>query len=211
VPHIFTDEETIVLLEEAAKILPHGGLRPATCRTVIGLLASTGLRISEAVNLMQEDFDSKSHVLYIRKSKFHKERFVPIHPSVSQVLQSYEKQRDRIVNRTGDKHFFLFDNGKSITQRCIRHVLRSICKKLDWKPRGDHRNHRLHDLRHTFIVRRVLENYKQGIDPDRAILSLATYVGHVKVADTYWYLTGIPELMSIASHRFQGYFLEDEI
>ena len=117
----------------------------------------------------------------------------------------YAQLRDRIVAKPNNEHFFLLDNGKPANQRGILYAVHLLCKKLGWKPRGDYSHHRLHDLRHTFIVRSTLSFYQQGIDIDRAVLALCTYVGHAKVADTYWYFTGIPELMGIAAERFHQY------
>lgn len=157
---------------------------------------------------MRSDFDRDLQVLHIREAKFHKERLVPTHFSVTKALQSYENLRDSIIRRPQSDHFFLFDNGKGPNRREINYALRSICRTLGWLPRGDHRNHRLHDLRHTYIVRSVLRSCRQGIDVDKAVMALSTYVGHAKVADTYWYFTGVPELMSIASERFQSFLQE---
>jgi integrase len=97
VPHIYTNKELAGLLEATKQLLPVGGLRPATCKVIFGLLASTGLRISEAVNLNRADFDESLYLLHIRNAKFHKARWVPIHPSVSLALSAYERLRDRIV------------------------------------------------------------------------------------------------------------------
>ena len=92
-----------------------------------------------------------------------------------------------------------------VNQAAIRYALQTLCRKLGWQPRGDYPHHRLHDLRHTFVVRATLRFYQQGIDVDRAVLALSTYIGHAKVSDTYWYFTGIPELMAIAAERFERY------
>jgi integrase/recombinase XerD len=205
VPHIYTDAEILALLAAADNLLPINGLRPATCRTIFGLLASSGLRISEAVGLTRADVDLSAGVLTIREAKFHKSRLVPLHTTVTAALRSYAQLRDRIVSKPNSEHFFLLDNGKPANQRTILYALHQLCKKLGWQPRGDYSHHRLHDLRHTFIVRSTLGFYQQGIDIDRAVLALSTYVGHAKVADTYWYFTGIPELMDIAAERFHQY------
>lgn len=85
------------------------------------------------------------------------------------------------------------------------YALHTLCQQLGWQPRGDYACHRLHDLRHTFIVHALLHFYQQGVDGDRAVLALSTYVGHAKVTDTYWYVTGIPELLAIAAGRFERY------
>jgi integrase len=87
----------------------------------------------------------------------------------------------------------------------MRYALQTLGRQLGWRARGDYAHHRLHDLRHTFIVRSTLRFYEQGVDLDQAILALSIYVGHAKVSDTYWYLTGIPELMAVAAERFQRY------
>jgi integrase len=205
VPHIYTDDELSALLEAANGLAPEHGMRPATCRCVIGLLAASGLRISEALALTSADVDLDAGVLCIREAKFHKQRLVPLHPSVTESLNAYARRRDRLVPRPVCDRFFLRDDGHSVNQSGILYALQTLCQQLGWQPRGDYVHHRLHDLRHTFIVRTTLRFYEQGIDVDRAVLTLATYVGHARVTDTYWYFTGIPELMAIAAERFHRY------
>jgi integrase len=205
IPHIYTDEELCILLNAAEGLLPIGGLRPATCRMVFGLLATTGLRISEALNLTREAVDLESGLLNIQEAKFHKQRFVPLHPTVTGALKSYAALRDRLLPTSRSEQFFLFDDGQLANRRKILHALHTLCQQLGWAPRGDHQHHRLHDFRHSFIVRSALYAYRQDIDVDKHILALSTYVGHAKVADTYWYFTGIPELMTIAAGRFLHY------
>lgn len=204
-PHIFTAGEIATLLQKAEMLAPNGGLRPVVCRLVLGLLATTGLRISEATSLTRSDVDLGAGVLTIREGKFHKSRVVPLHPSVTAELQSYADRRDRVLVQPASNRFFLLDNGKPANGSGMLYTLQALCGALGWKPRGDHRRHRLHDLRHTFIVQSVLRTYRDGGDPERAIHVLSTYVGHVKVTDTYWYLTGIPELMAIAGERFHDF------
>ncbi len=204
IPHIYTDEEICSLMEACVLLAPVNGLRPATCRTVFGLLAASGLRISEAVNLTRADVDLDTGVLTIRQAKFHKSRLVPLHPSVTSALQIYAQRRDQYVPLP-DKRFFLFDQAKPINRRMILYALHDLCKQLGWRPRGDYPHHRLQDLRHTFIVHSTLQFYQQGIEIDKAVLALSNYVGHSEIAHTYWYFTGIPELMAIAGERFHGY------
>jgi integrase/recombinase XerD len=205
VPHIYTEAELCTLLEATHGLAPTEGLRPATCRCVFGLLAATGLRIAEALTLTAADVDLDSGVLHIREAKFHQQRLVPLHPSVTDSLRAYARQRDRLVPRPCCDRFFLRDDGSGVNQPGMLYALQTLCQQLDWQPRGDYRRHRLHDIRHTFIVRSMLRFYEQGVDIDRAILALSTYVGHAKVSDTYWYVTGIPELMAIAAERFHLY------
>jgi len=205
VPHIYTDAELVTLLDAANGLTPEHGLRPATCRCIFGLLAASGLRISEALGLTRADVDLVSGVLCIREAKFHRQRLVPLHPSVTESLEAYARRRDRLVPRPACDQFFLRDNGHGANQPVILYALQTLCQQLGWQPRGDYRQHRLHDLRHTFIVRSTLRFYEQGIDIDRAVLALSIYVGHTRVSDTYWYFTGIPELMEIAAERFHRY------
>jgi integrase len=205
IPHIYTDAELSALLEAADGLAPQHGLRPATCRCVIGLLAASGLRISEALMLTSADVDLDAGVLCIREGKFHRQRLVPLHPSVTESLRAYALRRDQLAPRPACDRFFLRDDGHSANQSGILYALQSLCRQLGWKPRGDYPYHRLHDLRHTFIVRSTLRFYEQGIDVDRAVLGLSLYVGHAKVSDTYWYFTGIPELMAVAAERFHRY------
>jgi integrase/recombinase XerD len=205
VPHIYSDDELGILLDATARLGPPGSLRPATCRTVIGLLAATGLRISEALRLTKADVDVDAGVLDIRDTKFGQRRFVPLHPSVPPILQAYAQLRDRLAATPSCDRFFLREDGRPVNQRNMLYALQSLCAQLGWRVRGDHPHHRLHDLRHTFIVRSTLRLYKQGGDADLGLPVLSTYVGHAKVVDTYWYLTGIPELMSIAGERYFRY------
>jgi site-specific recombinase XerD len=202
IPHIFTSEEIFLLLEATQQLLPLDGLRPATCRSVFGLLASCGLRISEAVNLKKHEVDLDTGILQISETKFHKCRWVPMHPTVTAALEGYAHRRDQMVSKPVSDHFFLLDNGKPANQSGMLYALHCLCRSQGWQTRGDYPQHRLHDLRHTFIVNRVLRFYAEGIELDRAVLALSTYVGHAKVSDTYWYFTGIPELMAIAAERF---------
>lgn len=205
VPHIYTDDELSTLLEAAKSLKPERGLRPATCRCVFGLLAASGLRISEAIALTRADVDLATGVLRIREAKFHQQRLVPLHPSVTESLSAYARLRDQMAPNPVCDSFFLRDDGHCANQADMRYALHTLCRQLGWKPRGDYAYHRLHDLRHTFIVRSTLRFYEQGIDVDQSVLALSTYVGHAKVSDTYWYFTGIPELMAIAAERFQKY------
>lgn len=205
VPHIYTEAELVALLDAASTLKPQQGLRPVTCRCVFGLLAASGLRISEALSLTRADVDLADGVLCIRDAKFHQQRLVPLHSSVTVCLSTYAQRRDQLVPRPVCDRFFLRDDGQPANQSGMLYALQTLCQQLGWQPRGDYMHHRLHDFRHTFIVRSTLRFYEQGIDVNRAVLALSTYVGHVKVSDTYWYFTGIPELMAIAADRFHHF------
>lgn len=205
VPHIYTEQELTELLDATSKLRPTDGLRPLTYRTIYGLLASCGLRIGEAIRLTRTDVDLDCGVLAISDTKRHKSRFVPLHSSAVRALETYAHQRDRRVLLPQTNHFFLLDNGKPPTRPRICCALHRLVGELGWKPRGDYPQHRVQDIRHTFVVRNILRAFEAGLDADRVVLALSTYVGHNHVADTYWYVTGIPELMAIAGERFQNY------
>ena len=205
VPHIYTERELRSLLEATDRLGPPGSLRPATCRTVLGLLAATGLRISEALKLTLTDVDLNAGVLDVRHAKYHQRRFVPLHPSVVPHMQMYAGLRDRLVPSPRCDRFFLRDNGRPVDQRSMLYALHSLCAQLGWQVRGDHAHHRLHDLRHAFIVRSAMRLYERDGVVECSLPALSIYVGHAKVADTYWYFTGTPELMSLAAERFHRY------
>jgi integrase len=205
VPHIYTRQEIVELLDATAILYPRKGLRPLTYRALFGLLASSGLRIGEAARLTRTDVDLDSGVLSIRDSKRHKSRFVPLHSSTVHALEAYAKQRDSRLLKPRSDYFFLLDNGKPPSGQRICCNLHRLARELGWKARGDYPQHRVQDFRHTFIVRSILRAFKQGLDIDRVVLALSHYVGHDHVADTYWYVTGIPELMAIVGERFHNY------
>ena len=205
VPHIYTEQELTELLDATSKLRPRDGLRPLTYGAVFALLASCGLRIGELTRLTRADVVLDSGVLSICGTKRHKSRFVPMHSSTVGSLGVYAEERDRRVLSPQSDHFFLLDNGKPPSRPRICCTLHGLANDLGWKPRGDYAHHRVQDFRHTFIVSNILRALQAGLDVDRVVLALSTYVGHNHVADTYWYVTGIPELMEIAGKRFENY------
>lgn len=209
-PHIYSEQEIIDLLNAAHNLdsfIP--GLRGATYETLFGLLASTGLRISEALHLLDSDVDLKAGILAIRQTKFAKSRYVPLHPSTIEALKQYRARRNAHIYVTEDMPFFISTRGRLLGHRLdsrqVRRVFIGLRNQLGWINRGAHNGPRIHDLRHTFIVRRVLLWQAHGMDVDRQMLALSTYVGHAMVTNTYWYLTGIPELMAGAANRFEAF------
>jgi integrase len=209
-PHIYSEQEIIDLLAAAHNLdsfIP--GLRGATYKTLFGLMASTGLRISEALHLLDSDVDLKLGLLTIRKTKFAKSRHVPVHPSTLDALRQYQSLRNRHIEVSDETRFFVGDRGRRLgqplSQRQVHRVFIVIRNQLGWINRGAHNGPRIHDLRHTFVVRRVLLWQAEGMDVDRQMLALSTYVGHAMITNTYWYLTGIPELMAVAAHSFETF------
>jgi integrase len=200
-PHIFTDAEIRALLHAATSLPPSGGLRAATCATVFGLIAASGLRISEATGLQRSDVDWVKGCLRIRDGKFHKARLVPLHPTAVRALQRYARRRDRDPLTNTSDAFFVFDHGRAASPSSLQYAFQILRSQLRWRARGGHRSPRIHDIRHTFISRRLERWYHEGADIERHMLALSTYVGHAHVTDTYWYVTATPQLMAIAANR----------
>lgn len=211
-PHIYREQEIVDLLEAARTLRPRGGLRPATYEALFGLIASVGLRVSEAVDLLDADVDLKLGMLTVRQTKFAKSRLLPLHPSTVDAMQRYRRLRNRHIQATPETSFFVGTRGQRLGQglglRQIHRVFTSLRDQLRWGNRGAHDGPRIHDLRHSFAVRRVMLWHEHGTDIDQAMLALSTYMGHAKISNTYWYLTGVPELMALAGGKFER-FAED--
>jgi integrase len=203
-PHIYESQEIEALLSAAARLPCTKGVRGATYATLFGLLAAAGLRLSEALSLQRGDVDLANSLLTLKKTKFARSRVVPLHLSTTRVLANYASVRDQAIPAPLQAEmFFLSAGGRKLNCRTVEYTFARLRKQLGWKARGHHAAPRLHDLRHTFICNRLLAWYREGVDVNSAILALSTYVGHMQVTDTYWYLTGIPELMTIAAQRFE--------
>ncbi|MFQ5410061.1 MAG: tyrosine-type recombinase/integrase [Anaerolineales bacterium] len=201
-PHIFTAAEIQALLAACVHLHPAGGLRGATCAAIFGLIAATGLRISEATGLQRTDVDLVHGRLLIRQTKYGKTRWVPMHPTTIHALQCYAQRRDGESLSQQTQAFFVFDGGRTASTRSLQYAFKLLRHQLGWRSRGGHPFPRIHDLRHSFICHRLERWYAQGLDIDRHILALSTYVGHAHVTDTYWYVTATPELLAIAAQRF---------
>jgi len=206
-PHIYTDEEILELLRHAACLAPVGGLRPMMYRTLFGLLATVGLRLSEALKLRVGDVDLEAETITVRQTKFHKSRCLPIHVSVARALTEYRRVRDRHADADPSAPLFVSRTGGFLPKGTVRSVFKRMRYQLQWQARGDHANPRIHDLRHTMAVRRVQLWHETGVPVDHAMFWLCTYLGHAKITDTYWYLTGVPELMDILGAKFERFAL----
>lgn len=202
-PHIYSEEEIQKLMRAANELSPVGGLRPQTYVALFGLLASTGLRISEALRLQRNDVDLAHGVLTIIETKFHKTRLIPVHPSSLKRLQAYAHFRDEHHRNPAAGSFLLSERGDALNYSTVRQTFRTVCDGLGWKNPPGRRRPRLYDLRHTFACHRLMRWYRDGADLDHAVPALSTYMGHERVTDTYWYLTGIPELMQLAGEKFR--------
>jgi len=203
-PYIYTNEQVTAIVEEALKLPSGYGLRGLTCSTLFGLIAVTGLRVSEAIRLDDEDVDLDEAVVTVRRGKNGKSRFVPILPCTVSRLLLYRSERNRLVGN-GTPGFFLFESGKRLTVSTAQYNFAQVCQKIGLRERVRFYKHgcgpRIHDLRHTFAVRTIVDWYRRGLDPDREMSKLSTYLGHAAPENTYWYIEAVPELLQLASKR----------
>jgi integrase len=209
-PHIYSEAEITALLRQAALLVPRGGLRPRTYVAFFSLLLATGLRLSEACRLTLRDVDLADGVLTVQGSKFRKSRLVPLHPTATQALTRYRTYRDACRHAPRSDYFFRTDRTPALTRAAVEKTFSRLRHRLGWSAEGRARRPRIHDIRHTFTVRRLLRWYEDGADIDRQILALVTYLGHAKVTDTYWYLSAVPELMAITSQRFEQFAQQEQ-
>jgi integrase/recombinase XerD len=203
-PYIYSDNEVESIVREAARLPSPLGLRAHTYGTLFGLLASTGLRLGEAITLDRDDVDLRAGILAIRRAKFGKSRFVPIHDSTCNALRRYARRRDQLVPRPASAAFLISERGTRLTQRSAENNFEVVSRAVGLRPltRGrSGRAPRLHDMRHRLAVKALLRWYQDGRDVERELPKLSTYLGHVHVADTYWYIEAVPELLRLATER----------
>ena len=205
VPYIFSPSELTTLLQKAQRLPPEGSLRPQTFSTFFGLLACTGLRNREARRLTRADVEFGRRLLHIRETKFRKSRLVPLHDSTVRTLESYARMRDQCHPIARTDAFFVTLRGTPLSPSAVEWAFSRLREQLTWRGGSDRNLPRVHDFRHTFACQRLLEWYEQGVDVNHAVAALSTYLGHVDVNHTYWYLTGTPELLERAGSRFEQF------
>ena len=202
-PHIYTDQEIIDLVKAARRLPSTIGLRPHTYATLFGLYAATGLRANEALHLDRDDVDLVNGVLTVRDSKFGKARYVPLHPSTQRALQRYAKLRDRLCCTPGSPRFFLSDRGTRVSYDMLRWTFVKVSQQIGLRVPGDSHGPRLHGLRHRLAITTLLKWYRRGVDVERHLPELSTFLGHAHITDTQWYLTAIPQLLRYALKRVE--------
>lgn len=205
-PHIYSDSEIAALMTAAGQLRSTSGLRGATFKTLIGLLAATGLRPGEALKLDVGNVDLVGGVLAVRESKFRKSRFVPLERSAGAALAAYATLREAVRPRRETLAFLVAECGSRLPGGVVRRTFASLCQTVGLRPRWHHRagcGPRLQDIRHTFATRRLVEWYRAGLDVDRLMPRLATYLGHLSTVETYWYIQAVPELLHLATERLE--------
>jgi integrase len=171
---------------------------------MFGLLAVSGMRVGEAINLQPQDVDWAKGVLTIRCAKFGKSRLIPLHLSTQAVLRKYAKRRDALYARHPGSYFFVSSRGTKLDKPNLSRVFRALSRQIGLRPPGVRYGPRLHDLRHRFAVETLLRWYRGGEDVVRRLPVLSTYLGHGNVTATYWYLSNTPQLMAAASKLLES-------
>ncbi len=205
-PYLYADAEVAGLMTAAATLrTPH---RAATYATLLGLLAVTGMRVGEAIRLDRADVDAGHELLTIRNSKFGKSRLVPLHPTTVAALRRYLGRPDRPRPAMPTTALFVSNAGTRLLCCNVDWTFLKLVRRAGLSARSAICRPRLHDLRHTFAVRTVLDAYRTGADVGARLPLLSTYLGHVNPGATYWYLSAAPELLELAGQRLEHY-LED--
>jgi len=202
-PYLYSHEEIRRLLEAAKSLPSRHPLRPRTYYCLLGTLVVTGLRLGEVLKLRTGDIDWSEGVLTIRGTKFGKSRLVPLHRSTCKVLAAYAKRRDRWVAARAPAHFFVNQNGNRLDKGDVHRTFYALSRQVGLRAPSASHGPRLHDFRHRFALETLIRWYRSGQDPERLLPILSTYLGHVHVADTYWYLTACPELMGLVVKRLE--------
>ena len=200
-PFIFEPADIVRLIQQAQHLPSTDSLLPRSFSTLFSLLASTGLRISEALALRFEDITDDG--LVIRETKFRKSRLVPLHDTAVAGLERYLMFRRRCA--AGDNHLFVSPRGDALRSQYVRKIFRRLVQAIGLEPRPGQPRPQLHSFRHTFAVR-ALESCPDGRDRiAQHMLALSTYLGHASVAETYWYLQATPQLMKDVAHAAESF------
>jgi integrase/recombinase XerD len=197
-PYIYTPAQIEALMAAALTLRP--ALRGLTLSTIIGLMASTGMRISECLALNISDVDAGENVLTVTGKRGHR-RLVPVHPSTLAAISDYLRARAALTTGTGTEALFLNSRGGRPHAGNVQSSFRGLTIGLDYHPRPGGKMPRLHDLRHVFATNTLIQACADGVDVDARIAILATYLGHVSPASTYWYYSATPELLALAAGR----------
>lgn len=205
-PYLYSEEEVRSLLTAALARPSLVSLQPWTFHCLFGLLAVTGMRVSEALKLQEPQIDWENGVLTVEKSKFGKTRLLPLHPSTMAALSDYARRRRRYLadHRCPPTNcFFVSGKGRPLQKAYLDRMFWSLSRQIGLRAEGASCGPRMHDLRHRFAVETLVRWYRQGESVDRRLPILATYLGHTDVTNTYWYLSCTPELMAAAGTRLE--------
>jgi integrase len=202
-PYIYTDDDIRRILEGIIDADSPRRIHAKTYSTLLGLLFVTGMRLSEVLNLNDNDVDLTEGLLTIRESKWRKSRLIPIHPTTQNKLKIYRKQRNHRYPRSDSQSFFILDNGRRPKAIMVERKFLRVTRRIGLRGPPGTKGPRIHDFRHTFAVRTLINWYRSGVDVERRMPELSTYLGHSHVFYTYWYLSAEPELLRLAVMRLE--------
>jgi integrase/recombinase XerD len=211
-PYIYKDAEIRCIIEAAGLLPSKNGFREITYPAFFGLVSVTGLRINEAISLNNTDVDLHNGIITLYNGKNGKNRILPITECTIDHMKEYLRKRDRLLGHTPEP-FFVSDEGIRLTDCAVRYNFAIVCKMIGLRAEQRFYKHgvgpRIHDLRHTFAVKVMMNWYKEGKNIDQEMLKLVTYLGHQKVSHTYWYIEAVPELLALASKRVENYMTKE--
>ncbi len=202
VPYLYSDTE-IAALMAAARVL-RNPLKAATFETLIGLLAVTGMRGSEAMRLDRGDLDAAAGLLTVRATKFRKSRQLPLHQTTLATLGAYQAQRDQLCPVPATASILVSTTGARLCHETVQPTFRRLLRQAGIGQDTPRARPTIHGLRHSFAVKTLLGWYQDGQDVQARMPALSTYLGHAGPAATYWYLTGTPELLALAAGRLES-------
>jgi integrase len=202
-PYLYSEDEISRLLNAALRLPPVGALRCWTYYTLFGLLVCTGLRVSEATGLETQDVDLHEGILTIRKTKFGKSRLVPIADSTVKILSDYSQRRDRFLAGRKAVQFFVSLRGTPVRKCNLDPTFAQLSREVGIRGQSDRHGPRLHDFRHRFAIQTLVRSYHNDKNVDRVLPVLSTFLGHVGIESTYWYLSACPELLGAAAERLE--------
>ena len=192
-------------MDQCDSLYSPDGIRSLSMKVAIGLLWSTGMRTGELANLTVEDVDLENCLITIHRSKFNKDRIIPILPDVSEQLLLYRKSVNSRIKQPVHSAFFVTTGGKPFNERAFEYAFQQIRHIVNVSDSG-YEYARLYDFRHTCAPRPIKEWYEHGIDPNTNLFLLSTYLGHSHPEDTYWYLSSTPELLNLSAAKYEAKF-----
>lgn len=201
-PYLYTDAEVVALMEASETL--RFPLNRATYKTVIGLLATTGVRIGELIALDRDDLDAKERTLLVRNAKFQDTRLLVLHQSTVDALCAYADLRDEIWPEPASPAFFVSTAGTRLAYENVNKTFHDLVQVVGLEPPSERCHPRLHDFRHRMVVVTLMEWYRRGADVAALLPALSTYLGHASPAFTFWYVSATPELLALAAARVEA-------
>lgn len=203
-PYIYSKRQILKLIEAAQRLPSRSGIRALTYAALFGLIAATGMRISETLGLDRDDVNLHKGILTVCETKYGRPRLLPIHLSTVKALRQYADRRDQAHPKAKCSKFFVAEDGARLTPCTVRWTFNRLSYQIGLRAPSDHRGPRIHDLRHTFVVQTLQRWYREEMNVEQHLPHLAAYLGHRHVKDTYWYLTATPDLLRLAIQRMES-------